>query len=386
MAINYRTLSVFTSFVIFIGCLPVGNTVLPRILRPTASLAGEPGKVTWKQHWDSIVAEAKKEGNLGIYTTANGGNVRKVGTAFTEKYGIKVEVLAARGPELMQKMEVQRRAGINAVDVVIAGGTNLMFEMKPLGYLDRLDEILILPEVTDPKAWITGTTPYMDKGHNGVSMISSVNRGFIKNSNLVKEGEISSYKDLLKPRWKGKIIMSDPTIPGAGNSFVGVLAYVWGVENTKGFLRQLIKQDLVITRDMRQQVEWVAREKYDLGVGTHGEMVMEFVKIGAPISPVLATEGSVATQMSYGLGLVNKRPNPNAAVVFANWILSREGNAVLVQSAGLPGARVDSPREGIPSISFPQRGEKFFTADEEEWKREKEMLKVTADIFNPIIK
>ncbi len=382
---NYQTLIVFMSF-IFLLFLPLGNGVFLSLLQPTLSFAGESGrKMTGKQRWDSIVAEAKKEGNLAIYTTANGGNVRKVGTAFTEKYGIKVEVLAARGPELMQKMEAQRRAGMKAVDVVIAGGTNLMFEMKPLGYLDRLDDILILPEVTDSKAWITGKMPYMDKDRTGVSMLSAVNRGFIKNGNLVKEGEMSSYKDLLNLRWKGKIIMSDPTIPGAGNSFVGVLASVWGVENTKGFLRQLIKQDLAITRDMRQQVEWVARGKYDIGVGTHGETVMEFIKIGAPISPILAKEGGVATQMSYGLGVVNKRPNPNAAVVFANWILSREGNAVLVQSAGLPGARVDSPREGIPSISFPRLGEKYFTADEEEWKREKEMLKVTADIFKPIL-
>ncbi len=378
--------TVLITILLFVFYLPTGNTLLPSACQPAAAWAAESGKATWKQKWEELVTAAKKEGNLAVYTTASGGDVRKTTAAFTEKFGIKVEVLSARGPELVQKMEAQRRAGLYTVDIVIAGGNNLAFEMKPRGYLDKFDQILILPEATDPKSWVSGNGPYIDKDHCAIGMVASFTRQFIKNTNLVREGEISSYKDMLKPRWKGKMIVSDPTIAGAGNSFVSSLATIWGVEETKQFLKQLVKQDLAITRDLRQEVEWVARGKYELGVGTHGETVGEFINAGAPIYPVMAVEGGMVTSMSYGLGIVTQRPNPNAAAVFANWILSREGHTVLVRNTRLPGARVDGPREGIPAIFFPQPGEKFFTATEESFRNQQEMLKVAAEIFNPVLK
>ncbi len=386
MNASFQKVAGLLSFFLFLMFLPAENTVLSPRVKSLSALAAESRKENWKQKWDELAAGTKKEGALTIYTTANGADVRKIGAAFTEKYGVKVDVLSARGPELVQKMEAQRRAGLNAVDVVVAGGTNLATEMKPRGYIDSIDEILILPEVTDPKAWITGSIPYVDKNHSGIGMLASFTRQLIRNTNLVREGEIRSYWDIVNPRWKGKIIISDPTIPGAGNSFVDVLVTVWGLEKTRDFLRQLIKQDLTITRDLRQQVEWVARGKYELGVGTHGATVGDFVQLGAPVYPVIASEGGMVTQMSYGLGIVNKRPNPNATALFVNWILSREGHAVLVKHAGMPGARVDSPKEGIPAIFFPQPGERFFIATEENYKRQNELLKVAAEIFKPVLK
>ena len=378
--------TVLMSFFLFLFYLPAASTLLPSAWQPVSALAAESGKASWKQTWEELASAARKEGQLSVYSTASGGDVRKTTAAFTEKYGIKVDVLSARGPELVQKMDAQRRAGLYTVDIVIAGGNNLAFEMKPKGLLDKFDQILILPEVTDPKAWVSGNGPYIDKDHYSIGMLAAFARQFIRNTNLVKEGEISSYRDLLQSRWKGKIIASDPTIAGAGNSFVSCLASIWGVEETKQFLRQFIKQDLAFTRDLRQEVEWVARGKYELAVGTHGETVGEFMRAGAPIYPVVAAEGGVVTSMSYGLGIVTKRPNPNAAALFANWILSREGHAVVVKNARLPGARVDSPREGIPAIFFPQPGEKFFTATEEDFRRQKEMVKVAAEIVGPVLK
>ena len=382
----FPKVSVFLSLLFFLAGPTGGNFPLCTALKPASAQAAESDKANWKQKWEEMVAAAKKEGNLTVYTTAGGADVRKTSAAFTEKYGIKVDVLSARGPELVQKMEAQHRAGKNEVDVIIAGGTNLVFQMKPKGYLDKLDETLILPEVTDPKAWISGAIPYIDKEHYAANIVASFARPLIRNTNLVKEGEISSYKDLLKPRWTGKIVLSDPSIPGSSNSMMGVLAAVWGVEGTKEFLRQLTKQELAITRDLRQQVEWVARGKYEIGLGTHGATVAEFIKLGAPVYPVMVVEGGEITSMSYGLGLVNKRPNPHAAAIFANWVLSREGHAVLVRNAGMPGSRVDGPREGIPPIFFPQRGEKFFFNMEEDFRRQTAMLKVAAEILSPVLK
>ncbi len=386
MKTYHKTGTLFLSFLLFLSGLYAGNTPWPFALKASCALAAEPGKANWQQKWGDMVAAAKKEGNLAVYTTANGADVRKTSAAFTEKYGIKVDVLSARGPELVQKMETQRSAGMSAVDIVIAGGTNLVFLMKPKGYLDKLDEILMLPEVTDPKVWISGSLPYIDKDHYALNIVAAFTRPLIKNTALVKEGEINSYKDLTNSRWKGKIVLNDPTIPGGGNSVMAFLASVWGIEGTKEYLRQLMKQDLVVTRDPRQQVEWAARGKYEIALGTNGEVVGEFIKLGAPIYPVIAAEGGEINSLTYGLGIVNKRPNPHAAAVYANWVMSKEGHAVLTKNARVPGSRVDSPREGIPAIFYPQPGEKFYVATEESFKRQQELLKVAADVLGPILK
>ena len=133
-------------------------------------------------------------------------------------------------------------------------------------------------------------------------------------------------------------------------------------------------------------MEWVARGKYEIGLGTNGEVVGEFIQLGAPIYPVIALEGGEINSLTYGLGIVNKRPNPNAAAVYANWVMSKEGHAILAKNARVPGSRVDSPREGIPAIFYPQPGEKFYVATEESFKRQQELLKVAADVLGPILK
>jgi len=154
--------TVLISFFLFVFYLPAASTLLPSAWQPVSALAAESGKASWKQTWEELASAARKEGQLSVYSTASGGDVRKTTAAFTEKYGIKVDVLSARGPELVQKMDAQRRAGLYTVDIVIAGGNNLAFEMKPKGLLDKFDQILILPEVTDESKWWHGKLKYLD--------------------------------------------------------------------------------------------------------------------------------------------------------------------------------------------------------------------------------
>src|SRR3990172_5725041 len=124
MKTNFQKIAVLLSLFLLLMFLPAEETVLSPLVQPIPAMAVESGKGSWKQKWEETVAGAKKEGALTVYTTASGASVRKIGAVFTEKYGIKVDVLSARGPELAQKMEAQRRAGLNAVDVIVAGGTN----------------------------------------------------------------------------------------------------------------------------------------------------------------------------------------------------------------------------------------------------------------------
>ena len=78
----------------------------------------------------------------------------------------------------------------------------------------------MLPEVTDPKSWRGDKFPFMDADQQTVAMLASIDRGIIYNTGMIKKGEITTYKDLLKPQYKGKIIMNDPSVTGVATRFV----------------------------------------------------------------------------------------------------------------------------------------------------------------------
>ncbi|MCG6533596.1 MAG: ABC transporter substrate-binding protein [Syntrophales bacterium LBB04] len=344
-------------------------------------------KGTWETEWNRAVESAKQEGKVLVYSTPSGDVIRSVAEAFEKKYGIKVEWVVGRGEELAQRMQTERNAGIKAVDVVISGGPSTQTVMKPLGLLGRLDAMLMLPEVLDPQAWITKHIPYLDKDHTGLAMLATLQRYITRNTTMVSANEITAYKDLLNPKWKGKITVNDPTVAGTASAFFTMLAVdVWGPEETKEFMRQFVKQEPAVTRDRRLQAEWVARGKYALSVATNLENVIDFIKLGSPIDSFKMKEGSMVGPGAGGLAVAISPAHPNAAKVFVNWLLTKDGHAVFVKAYGSPGIRKDAPGEGIPQQMVPDADEKIYEDDEESILYRDKTIKMAKEIFAPLFK
>ncbi len=362
-------------------------TALIVLVKPLAAPAAQKAKAGWEAEWNKTVEAAKKEGKVLIYSTPGGDVIRAIAGAFEKKYGIKVDWVNGRGEQLTQRMQQEKVAGIKAVDVVMSGDATTLTVMKPAGLLGKLGAQLILPEVTDPHAWLNDKMPFYDKDQTGLAMLATSQRYVIINTTLVKENEITSYKDLLNPKWKGKITMNDPTITGTGNAFITMLAVnLWGVEEAKEYMRQLVKQEPAITSDRRLQAEWVARGKYAISLATNFENAIEFINLGSPLAFAKVKEGGKVGSGAGGLAVPATPAHPNAAKVFINWILSKEGHAAFVKVYGSPGSRKDAPREGIPPQMFPEPGEKFYDETEESILFRKDMGVFAKEIFAPVLK
>lgn len=356
----------------------------------TALHAAPQVQAGWQEKWDKTVAEAKKEGTVSAYVAGWGPSTRKALTdAFKAKYGINVEFTSfGRGAEMVARAEKEKLAGLNIADIFPTGPPTLLTIMKPRGLLGNFESLLLLPEVTDPKPW-GGKLPYIDKDKTSFAMTAAIQRYVSYNTNMVKKGEITSFKDVLKPQYKGKITMNDPTSTGPGNGLISFLAKdAWNLQEAKDFLTQLIRQqEVVIMRDNRLHVESVARGKYAIGLAPWPDVMTEFLKAGAPLDVAILKEGTVVVPAAGAIGVPTIMAHPNAGRLFINWLLTREGQTVLAQSYGYPSLRLDVPTDGIYPAYLPQgKGDKFFTEMEDYYILQGQMLGVADEVIKAAMK
>ncbi len=103
--------------------------------------------------WDTLVAQAKKEGVVTLYALWKPATRIALTQAMRDKYGINLEFVPfSRGEDMTAKAAQEKLAGLNVADVFGAGAPSLMTVLKPAGLLGPMKPLLILSEVTDPKA------------------------------------------------------------------------------------------------------------------------------------------------------------------------------------------------------------------------------------------
>lgn len=379
-------LAVFFITIMSIGC--AGNVTPPPVstVQPP-QVTGTPSRAAWEVEWEGTIAAAKKEGQVMVYAIP-GPEVRSaLAQAFKSKFGIEVEFVAATGPELTRKLITERQAGLYLGDVILGGASTLVTSMKPEGLLAPMKPALLLPNVIDPRMWQGGVLPFLDKETSSMGLTSQYNAGLIRNTDMVKEGAVGSFMDLLKPEWKGKVVMFDPTVSGGGNNLMGAWVLgIWGADQTKEYLKGLVQQELILTRDPRLHVEWVARGKYPLGLGAWTDHMAAFMRDGAPILPVKMAEGGYVTSGPGGLALLNKPAHPAAATVFINWLLSQEGQAVFSKAFGSPSKRLDVSIADIHPSLILAAGEKAYFEDEEGILARGRLMTMAKEVMAPLFK
>lgn len=368
------------------ACTGGGVSAPPPVVTPvgraaTQSIGG------WKDQWEKTVAAAKQEGKLMIYSGLGPEVTAPITERFRTKFGIEVEHVIGRGNETAQRLLREYDAGLNLADVFIAGGGTTLTTLKPRGVMVSLEPYLILPEVTDTKSWPEGKIAFLDKDRTVIPLNAAYTSYTAFNTDLVKEGQLKSYRDLLKPEWKGKIDFFDPTTTGAAAGWVTFIMYnLYGPGEGEKYLRQFAAQDLTILKEIRQQVEWVARGKFAIGVGVRREEVSAFSKMGAPIKFARLSEGGQVNPGGGMIALLTKPAHPNGATVMLNWLLTAEGQEVFSQGFKAPAVRVGVPSAGIDPDAISHPGEKIHWTDEEFFRLQAQYLSLSKEIFGPSMK
>jgi iron(III) transport system substrate-binding protein len=281
---------------------------------------------------------------------------------FTARFGVTVEYLGGRSSEMSTRLRAERQAGQYMLDVITAGVQTMAGILYAEKMLDPLRPALLLPEVIDPKKWKNGRLWFMDPEDKYVlRLFNNVNGLFHINTKYVKPEEFKSIRDLLNPKWRGKISVFDPTVAGTGSNTAAQLYIQVG----EAFARRLyVDQKPVISRDKRQLEDWLIRGTYPISFGARSEEVERLQKEGFPIveAPPLPDAPASVGAASGLLALANRAPHPNAARVFVNWLASREGLEIFSRSQLHATTRSDVDESFLPPSVIPKPGVQYFDA------------------------
>jgi iron(III) transport system substrate-binding protein len=130
----------------------------------------------------------------------------------------------------------------------------------------------------------------------------------------------------------------------------------------------------------------LAHGKYPVLVAGSADEVNPFIRNGAPIA-IVPTEDSRTLSPSSGIvSLINRAPHPNAAKLFLNWILTKEGQTIMTTTIGLASRRTDVPTAHLLPEVVPQPGKKYIEYTEESTTGAEEAQKLAKEIFGPLLK
>jgi ABC-type Fe3+ transport system substrate-binding protein len=357
---------------LLVACAPTASP-------PTRETGGAPSPATtsaahpsaaWQATWDQVVAAARREGRVDI-SAAPGQAWRDSLTAFSREYpDIQVHYTGLNSRDFWPRLFQERAAGQMLFDLRVGGTDASAVEAKNRGLLESVRAALLLPEVVDDTKWLGGHDhSFADNEKQYLfAFLGDAGSNIVINRDFIAANELQTGRELLDPRWRGRIVLQDPRA-GSGQAQLMLLLIVYGED----FVRDLLtKQDVAVTGDIRQMAEWVVRGRYPIGIGVNTDQQLMFREqgLGLNVKPV---RSPVALGGGFGsLQLMSQAPHPNAVRVFVNWLLTRDAQAQLTQAVGSNSRRVDVPTVDPDRAADPARLDEYITYQFEKyvWTRE----------------
>jgi iron(III) transport system substrate-binding protein len=328
------------------------------------------GEAAWQSEWEKVIKAAELEGEV-VYSAS--GSHRFLDEFHKSFPKIKTTGVSASCSDIVSRIMTERRAGKYLTDVVRCGLTSAhsLYRGKTL---QPIDPALYLPEIRDPAKWWQGKHHYADPEgkYLFVSAASAYVRFASYNTDLVNPAEFKSYWDLLNPKWKGKIVATDPRT-GEGRNGSRFLFY--NPDLGPQYLRRLLGQmDLTFSRDYRQATDWLAQKRFAIFLFSQSDDTLNAKQQGLPVQVLDTTgwkEGAGLDPIGGAYALMDKPAHPNAAKVLLNWLLSREGQISVQrdpESAGRNDSlRIDIPKTDVHPMMRRRDGTKYIIMWNPEW-------------------
>jgi iron(III) transport system substrate-binding protein len=336
------------------------------LIHATVSLGAADSKPGGEAEWKRTVDSAKKEGTVVVTGSPDPVMRNEIIPKFTARFGIPVQYTAGGASQIVARLGTERNAKLYSTDIFMAGINTVANILYPNKMLDPLKPALILPEVVDSSKWKKGRLWFPDPEERYVLRpFNSIASLFHVNRDHVKPAELRSSKDLLNPKWRGKISAEDPILGGGGANKAARLYVQLGEEFVRKFYKE---QKLVLSRERRQMADWLARGTYPICLDCRDDDLKVLQQEGFNFLEVfeLTDMPGTLTSAPWLLTLLNQAPHLNAARVFANWIVSKEALEIYSRASGYATLRTDADESFLRSETVPRPEVKYF--DDADWQ------------------
>lgn len=306
-----------------------------------------------------LLEGAMREQKLVLYMTPDLPQSMQVVHDFVQKFQVvNLEVHPLETEALVARVQNESRTGARGCDVLIGGGGLLqpLFEENLLASYQSLEREGVTEALIDSRGYWSGY------------YINSYVLGY--NTMLVKEEKIpKSYDELLDPRWKGNRIAIDSTAHG----LLRGLAPTWGEAKAVAYLKRLAGQQPIMARTSISAVESMHTGNVSMVIARAPLIQAYKTKLRSPIDWI-SLEPTIA-QIDAVMVSAQSR-HPNAARLFVNFALSREGQSAL---AGVQQIPVRRDMESHSKLA--ERSQKWFVERPNKHVNFQETVRLFREIF-----
>lgn len=279
---------------------------------------------------ERLVEGARREGMVTIYTSLNTQDSGPLAAAFEQRYGVRPQLWRSSSEKVVQRAVTETRAGRDVCDVIETNGP----EMEALSREDVLDEFRS-PHFGDlPPAAFPAHRRYVADRFNFFTI------GY--NTNLVTADEVpDSYQDLLHPRFVGRVGLEAGDV-----DWFGAMVKRMGDDAGLAYFRALAAAQPRVRSGHTLMGQLVASGEVPLAANIYNHNAERLIVQGAPIrwkalAPTFGRPNAV--------GVARRAPHPHAALLFADFMLSRDGQAILKARNRVPASRaVESHLNDFP--------------------------------------
>jgi iron(III) transport system substrate-binding protein len=273
---------------------------------------------------DPRVAKAKEEKTLFIYGSTQLDHINPVIKRFSLRYPfVAVNYNRLASERLLARVLTESRAGAQLPDIVISTGGNLV----------AIAEKGLLAAYQSPERKAINEIHQDAHGH-WTGLYANL-EFWAYNKKLVSPADVPKERDhLLAPKWKGKIGLDSGS---AGTVRYIVDLHVLGHEKGRSYMQRLAKQDIQLRRGPSLIAELLAAGEFSLAP-VRDNTTFELMQAGAPIDWVAFEP--VIPQPATPIGIIKGARHGNAAQLFVDFVLSREGQETF-RSVGRFSTRAD---------------------------------------------
>jgi iron(III) transport system substrate-binding protein len=295
-----------------------------------------------------LLAGAKKEGLVVLYTSLNTQDSGPLTQAFEKKYGVKTQIWRAASERVLQRAVSESRAGRVAFDVIETNAP----EMEAM-YREQL-----LDEFRSPAFAELAPASFPPHRHYVATRFNFFTIGY--NTRLIKPHEVpNTYEDLLHPRFSGKVGMEAGDV-----DWFGAMVKQMGEQSGLAYFRKLAAMKPMMRTGHTLVGQLVSSGEIPIAPNIYNHNAERLLVQGAPIrwkaiSPTFGRANSV--------GVVRRAPHPHAAMLFTDFMLSKEGQTILKTRNRVPSSRaVDSHLNDFPFLNI----DPIITLDEDaKWSK-----------------